>query len=83
VGDTGNRTTAALVDGLGLPEYFAMESYVVRREGKRLEQEPIPTSALAREPRNRRASDRPGYVPAGTEPGEPGGPLVEAGAARA
>jgi glucosamine-6-phosphate deaminase len=78
-----NRTTAALVDGLGLPEYFAMESYVVRREGKRLEQEPIPTSALAREPRNRRASDRPGYVPAGTEPGEPGGPLVEAGAARA
>jgi glucosamine-6-phosphate deaminase len=77
-----NKTTAALVDGLGLPEYFAMESYVVQQGGQRLEQETIPTSALAREPRHRRPSDYPGYLPAGAEPGEPGGRLVEAGAER-
>jgi glucosamine-6-phosphate deaminase len=59
-----NKSTAAMVDGLGLPEYFAMESYVVRRNGQRLEPEVIPTSGLAREPRHRRASDYPGFVPA-------------------
>jgi glucosamine-6-phosphate deaminase len=75
-----NKITAALVDQLGLPEYFAMESYVVHRDGQRLEQETIPTSALAREPRHRRASDHPGYLAGGEGPGEPGGRLVEAGA---
>ena len=42
-----NRTTSALVDRLGLPEYFAMESYVVRRRGKPIATEMISTSALA------------------------------------
>jgi glucosamine-6-phosphate deaminase len=55
-----NTTTAELVDALGLPEYFAMEAYVVRRNGKPLEREVISTSALAAPPRMRRASDRPG-----------------------
>jgi glucosamine-6-phosphate deaminase len=41
-----NRATADIVDRLGLPEYFAMEAYVVRRNGRALEQELIPTSAL-------------------------------------
>ena len=41
-----NTGTAALVDSLGLPEYYAMESYVVRRDGKPIESEMIPTSAL-------------------------------------
>ena len=41
-----NKTTASLVDSLGLPEYFAMESYVVRKAGKPLITEMIPTSAL-------------------------------------
>jgi glucosamine-6-phosphate deaminase len=41
-----NRNTAHLVDQLGLPEYFAMEAYVVRRNGEPLEVEPVPTSTL-------------------------------------
>ena len=41
-----NKTTASLVDQLGLPEYFAMESYVVRRDGAPVEHEMISTSAL-------------------------------------
>jgi glucosamine-6-phosphate deaminase len=41
-----NKNTAAVVDRLGLPEYFAMEAYVVRRNGQRVEQEPVATSAL-------------------------------------
>ncbi len=41
-----NRGTAKQVDRLGLPEYFAMEAYVVRREGKPVFFETIPTSAL-------------------------------------
>ncbi len=44
-----NKATAALVDQLGLPEYYAMESYVVRQGGRRLEREPVPTSALGEE----------------------------------
>ncbi|HEX6065808.1 MAG TPA: hypothetical protein VFZ04_16365, partial [Longimicrobiales bacterium] len=40
-----NKTTATLVDRLGLPEYFAMESYVVRRNGKPLVQETVSTAA--------------------------------------
>ncbi|MDO8501063.1 MAG: glucosamine-6-phosphate deaminase [Gemmatimonadaceae bacterium] len=41
-----NKNTAAVVDRLGLPEYFAMEAYVVRRDGKRVEPETVATSAL-------------------------------------
>jgi len=42
-----NQNTAKAVDRLGLPEYYAMEAYVVRRDGKPLETMTIPTSALA------------------------------------
>jgi glucosamine-6-phosphate deaminase len=45
--DERNRGTAQQVDRLGLPEYYAMEAYVVRRNGAPLEQEMVPTSALA------------------------------------
>jgi glucosamine-6-phosphate deaminase len=55
-----NTTTAAWIDRLGLPEYVAMESYVVRRDGKPLEQKTISTSELASAPRLRRATDLPG-----------------------
>jgi glucosamine-6-phosphate deaminase len=41
-----NKNTAAVVDRLGLPEYFAMEAYVVRRKGQRVEPELVATSAL-------------------------------------
>jgi glucosamine-6-phosphate deaminase len=53
-----NKSTAQWVDQLGLPEYFAMESFVVRREGRPLDAEPISTGELAAQPRLRRASDR-------------------------
>jgi glucosamine-6-phosphate deaminase len=42
-----NQTTARILDRLGLPEYFAMEAYVVRRDGEPLEVETVPTSTLA------------------------------------
>jgi glucosamine-6-phosphate deaminase len=42
-----NRNTAHLVDRLGLPEYFAMEAYVVRRAGAPIEHEMVATSSLA------------------------------------
>ena len=42
-----NQTTARIVDRLGLPEYFAMEAYVVRKNGQRLETPVVPTSSLA------------------------------------
>ena len=49
-----NRNTAVRVDRLGLPEYFAMEAYVVRRAGAPIEPEVVSTSSLAeREPRAR------------------------------
>lgn len=49
-----NRNTAKRVDRLGLPEYFAMEAYVVRRAGAPIEAEVVSTSSLAeREPRAR------------------------------
>ncbi|MEO8908885.1 MAG: glucosamine-6-phosphate deaminase [Gemmatimonadaceae bacterium] len=49
-----NRNTAKRVDRLGLPEYFAMEAYVVRRAGSPIEAEVVSTSSLAeREPRAR------------------------------
>jgi glucosamine-6-phosphate deaminase len=51
-----NKTTAQIVDSLGLPEYFAMESYVVRRDGKPLVQERVATSALAAAPMTRAAA---------------------------
>ncbi|HEU4748305.1 MAG TPA: hypothetical protein VFS56_07360, partial [Gemmatimonadaceae bacterium] len=41
-----NRGTARRVDQLGLPEYFAMEAYVVRRGGAPVEAEIAPTSSL-------------------------------------
>jgi glucosamine-6-phosphate deaminase len=41
-----NTTTARQVDRLGLPEYYAMESYVVRRNGKPVKAENVPTSTL-------------------------------------
>lgn len=42
-----NRNTAQRVDRLGLPEYFAMEAYVVRRAGVPIETEMVATSSLA------------------------------------
>ncbi|MEJ2217512.1 MAG: PIG-L family deacetylase, partial [Gemmatimonadota bacterium] len=42
-----NRTTARVLDELGLPAYYAMEAYVVRKAGQPLEHPTIPTSALA------------------------------------
>jgi glucosamine-6-phosphate deaminase len=42
-----NRNTAHRVDRLGLPEYFAMEAYVVRRGGAPIESEMVATSSLA------------------------------------
>ncbi len=41
-----NRSTSTTVDRLGLPEYYAMEAYVVRRDGEPLEQVHVPTSTL-------------------------------------
>jgi len=52
-----NTATARIVDRLGLPEYFAMEAYVIRKNGQPVELEIAPTSALAGPPRLRRASD--------------------------
>ncbi|HEY0673618.1 MAG TPA: glucosamine-6-phosphate deaminase [Longimicrobiales bacterium] len=51
-----NKATAQIVDSLGLPEYFAMESYVVRRDGKPLVQEQFATSSLAAAPMTRAAA---------------------------
>ncbi|HEX2092844.1 MAG TPA: glucosamine-6-phosphate deaminase [Longimicrobiaceae bacterium] len=55
-----NTGTARIVDRLGLPEYFAMEAYVVRRGGEPVAAETISTSELAAPPRYRRATDRRG-----------------------
>lgn len=57
--DERNRNTAATLDRIGLPEYFAMEAYVVRQGGVPLQTEIVPTSALGAAPRLRRESDRP------------------------
>ncbi|MGH7650735.1 MAG: glucosamine-6-phosphate deaminase [Gemmatimonadaceae bacterium] len=52
-----NRSTAHRVDQLGLPEYFAMEAYVVRRAGSPIEHEMVTTSSLAeREPSRARGA---------------------------
>jgi glucosamine-6-phosphate deaminase len=45
--DARNRDTAKRVDRLGLPEYYAMEAYVVRRGGAPIESEMVATSSLA------------------------------------
>jgi glucosamine-6-phosphate deaminase len=41
-----NRGTAEMLAGLGLPAYYAMEAYVVQRDGERVIQPTVPTSAL-------------------------------------
>lgn len=59
-----NTATSGVVDRLGLPEYFAMEAYVVRKEGVPIERETIPTGELGA---------KPAPPPGGSEPGAPGG----------
>jgi glucosamine-6-phosphate deaminase len=41
-----NRGTATMLAGLGLPAYYAMEAYVVQKNGERVVQPTVPTSAL-------------------------------------
>jgi len=41
-----NRGTADLLANLGLPAYYAMEAYVVRRDGRRVENPVVPTASL-------------------------------------
>ncbi|MGH7754020.1 MAG: hypothetical protein ACREN5_14530, partial [Gemmatimonadales bacterium] len=41
-----NRGTAAYVDNLGLPAYFALEAYVVQRNGKPMRAQHAPTASL-------------------------------------
>ncbi|HEX8243345.1 MAG TPA: PIG-L family deacetylase, partial [Longimicrobium sp.] len=55
-----NTATARMVDRLGLPEYYAMEAYVVRKRGQPLDRPTISTAELAEAPRRRRATDHPG-----------------------
>ncbi|CAN5709959.1 glucosamine-6-phosphate deaminase [soil metagenome] len=57
-----NTGTAKIVDQLGLPEYFAMEAYVVRQNGEPKEMEILSTAELAAPPTRRRASDYPGII---------------------
>ena len=57
-----NTGTSRIVDQLGLPEYFAMEAYVVRRGGQPVVTETISTAQLASPPRQRRSSDFPGVL---------------------
>jgi glucosamine-6-phosphate deaminase len=54
-----NTATAKTVDLLGLPEYFAMEAYVVRKHGNPLPRPTLSTADLAEAPRRRRATDHP------------------------
>jgi glucosamine-6-phosphate deaminase len=42
-----NQETAATLDKLGLPEYYAMEAYVVRRDGKPIAAPRVSTSELS------------------------------------
>jgi len=53
-----NTGTAHIVDQLGLPEYYAMEAYVLRKGGEPVARSVISTAELATPPRLRRASDR-------------------------
>ena len=57
-----NRSTAQLVDRLGLPEYFAMEAYVVRRAGAPIEAEMVATSSLAERETTRSRAGSPARV---------------------
>jgi glucosamine-6-phosphate deaminase len=57
-----NAETARVVDRLGLPEYYAMEAYVVRKNGQPILRDMISTAELAAPPRGRRATDHPGVV---------------------
>jgi glucosamine-6-phosphate deaminase len=41
-----NRGTALTLAALGLPAYYAMEAYVVQKNGERIVNPPMPTSAL-------------------------------------
>jgi hypothetical protein len=41
-----NRGTADLLARLGLPAYYAMEAFVVERQGKRLENPVVATASL-------------------------------------
>ncbi len=45
-----NRATAAQLEGLGLPAYYAMEAFVVERNGQRIQNPVVPTSSLADRP---------------------------------
>ncbi len=45
-----NQNTAQVVDRLGLPEYYAMEAYVVRTDGRRPARPDVPTSSLGARP---------------------------------
>lgn len=42
-----NRGTAEELQRLGLPGYYAMETFVVERNGERVENPVVPTSSLA------------------------------------
>jgi glucosamine-6-phosphate deaminase len=42
-----NQALAAELERLGLPAYYAMEAFVVERDGERLENPVVPTSSLA------------------------------------
>ncbi len=50
-----NRGTAAALEALGLPAYFAIEAFVVERGGRRVENPAVPTSSLGGEPEPRSA----------------------------
>jgi glucosamine-6-phosphate deaminase len=56
-----NTATARTVDLLGLPEYFAMEAYVVRKHGKPVARPTLSTADVAEAPRRRRATDHPAW----------------------
>lgn len=54
-----NQETARTVDRLGLPEYYAMEAYVVRKGGERPEWPVVPTSSLGMHESTNAAAARP------------------------
>ena len=44
-----NRGTASALERLGLPAYYAIEAFVVERDGQRMENPIVPTSSLGAE----------------------------------
>lgn len=44
-----NKGLAAQLDALGLPEYYAMEAYVVQKDGRRIPTTIVPTASLGTE----------------------------------